>query len=56
MIVFSSQKFCPVCGVDVNKSTDMKRFGKYFCSEDHAQQYAKTQMTKKEDSGRGCCC
>ena len=47
MIVFISQKYCPVCRVDVNKSTDMKRFGKYFCSEDHAQQYAKTEDDKE---------
>ncbi|MEW6044076.1 MAG: hypothetical protein AB1608_07405 [Thermoproteota archaeon] len=59
------EKHCPICGIDVKKETSTKRFGKYFCSDNHAQQYLK----KKEESekamieeerehprGRGGCC
>jgi hypothetical protein len=47
--------------MDVDKSTALKRFGKYFCSEDHASQYAEMQITREaEDDGRhsggGSCC
>jgi ribosomal protein S27AE len=33
------QKYCPVCGMDVDKGTATKRFGKYFCSEKHLDYY-----------------
>lgn len=54
------QKYCSVCGMDVDKNTATKRFGKYFCSEDHANQYAETRMTRDKErehrgSGGGCC-
>jgi len=56
------QKHCPVCGMDVEKESAIKRFGKYFCSEEHANQYAKIMMDqerRREDSGHGmgggCC-
>jgi uncharacterized protein len=51
------QKHCPVCGMDVDKNTAIKRFGKYFCGEEHASSYV--EMKKKRDaewSGRGGCC
>ncbi|NHI04499.1 hypothetical protein DYY67_2071 [Candidatus Nitrosotalea sp. TS] len=57
--MFGSQKHCHVCGMDVKKETGIKRFGKYFCSNEDAQKYAEMQMARsKEDSGRGggCCC
>ncbi|TBR08554.1 MAG: hypothetical protein EPO62_06650 [Candidatus Nitrosotenuis sp.] len=41
------EKHCLICGIDVDK-TAPKRFGKYFCSEDHAQQY----VTKREEQER----
>jgi YHS domain-containing protein len=55
------QKHCPVCGMDVDKNTTLKRFGKYFCSEDHASQYAKMRITREAEddrrySGGGGCC
>jgi uncharacterized protein len=56
------QKHCPVCGMDVDKDAAVKRFGKYFCSEEHSKQYAEMKMAKdmdsrREDSGHGggCC-
>jgi hypothetical protein len=57
------EKHCSVCGMDVDKNTALKRFGKYFCSEDHADRYAEMRIAKEgEDDGRhpggrsGCCC
>ena len=52
------QKHCPVCGMDVDKRTATKRFGKYFCSEKHADQYAQMKMEREADKGSrggGCC-
>ena len=31
--------YCEVCGIDVDATTNLKRFGKLFCSEDHMNQY-----------------
>lgn len=47
--------------MDIDKNTALKRFGKYFCSEDHASQYAEMQITREEKddrrySGGGGCC
>jgi hypothetical protein len=54
------QKHCPVCGMDVDKNTEIKRFGKYFCSEDDAKQYAEMKMAgdveRSSDRGFGRCC
>ncbi len=53
------QKHCPVCWMDVDKTTAIKRFGKYFCAEEHASQYAEVKMKgdmEKRDSGGGGCC
>lgn len=53
------QKHCPICGMDVDKNSGIKRFGKYFCSEDHANKYAEVKMTRdaeRRDSGGGGCC
>jgi hypothetical protein len=56
--MFGFKKHCPVCGVDVKKETSPERFGKYFCSDEHAKKYTDLQMLKKDeepDKG-GCCC
>lgn len=53
------QKHCPVCGMDVDKNTAIKRFGKYFCAEEHASQYAEMKMKRdmeRRDMGGGGCC
>jgi YHS domain-containing protein len=55
------QKHCPICGMDVDKNTAIKRFGKYFCSEEHAEHYAQMKMERENYRGRdgmtggGCC-
>jgi len=57
------QKHCPVCGMDVDKNIAIKRFGKYFCSDDHAKQYAEMRSDRERyyderrdsGSGGGCC-
>jgi hypothetical protein len=47
--------------MDMDKNTTIKRFGKYFCSEEHANQYAEIKMVEErrraEESrdGFGCC-
>ncbi|MGI0050579.1 MAG: hypothetical protein ACRD8K_02475 [Nitrososphaeraceae archaeon] len=59
--MFGLTKHCPVCGMDVEKEIGIKRFGNYFCSDSHAQQYTEKRMaseiSKEEDShhGGGCC-
>lgn len=35
----SATRFCEVCGIDVDATTNLKRFGKLFCSEGHMNQY-----------------
>jgi len=60
------EKHCQICGIEVDKKTASKRFGKYFCSEDHSLQYLKkkeeqerawAEEEKKHPrrSGGGCC-
>jgi len=53
-------KYCEVCGVKVGKGQEFIRFGKHFCSEEHASKYANEMEQKRlaaprEDSGGGCC-
>lgn len=59
---------CPICGIDVEKESAIKRFGKYFCSEEHALQYIERrtredqqdrinrQRREERGVGRGGCC
>ena len=52
------KKHCPVCGQDVEKGKAVKKFGKYLCSEDHAEEYRKKLAEKESDttkSSGGCC-
>ena len=35
----SVANFCEVCGIDVDATTNLKRFGKLFCTEEHMNQY-----------------
>lgn len=52
------KKHCPICGMDVDKEKAMKRFGEYFDSDDHAEEYRKklAQEESKRVSKRcGCC-
>lgn len=55
------EKHCQICGMDVKKESAIKRFGKYFCNEQHAGDFV--QMKKEEEErrakepsrGGGCC-
>lgn len=38
--------YCEVCGLDINSNTNLERFGKLFCSEDHMNQYVKTRQRR----------
>jgi lipoate-protein ligase B len=42
----TTQSYCEVCGIDVNHDTDLKRFGKRFCSEAHMDQYVKAKQQR----------
>ena len=58
------EKHCQICGIDVKKEIAPKRFGKYFCSEEHAQQYVAKKLEqekqmeeeKRRHPSRGGCC
>jgi YHS domain-containing protein len=53
-------KYCEKCGKKVDKNTAPQRFGKYFCSEEHAEEYAKIreeqmkQAPQQRSGGGGC--
>ena len=40
---------CPICGIEVEKETEVKRFGKHFCSNEHAQQYTERKLKEEEN-------
>jgi hypothetical protein len=52
-------KYCEMCGIKLDKSQDFVRFGKDFCSEEHANKYASEMEQRRlvtplqEDNG-GC--
>jgi len=56
------EKYCEKCGTKVDKKTAPQRFGKYFCSEDHANEFmnlkeveeAEKRMPEQKSKG-GCC-
>lgn len=39
-----SPGFCEICGIDVSSNTNLKRFGKLFCSEGHMDEYVKARQ------------
>ncbi|MBS3922643.1 MAG: hypothetical protein KGZ37_05780 [Nitrosarchaeum sp.] len=54
------EKHCTMCGIAVKKDTAIKRFGKYLCSEQHAEEFViREQQRQNEESRRdrrgGCC-
>lgn len=51
------KKHCPVCGMDVDKDSSVKRFGKYFCSTEHAEKFGETKASRQDDDSHsgGCC-
>ncbi len=57
------KKYCYTCGMEVN-GNQHQRFGKYFCSEEHAQQYTEQMQKARQEQlaeaqqgkSRGGCC
>lgn len=39
-----TEGFCEICGMDVAQDSKLKRFGKFFCSEEHMNQYVKARQ------------
>jgi hypothetical protein len=58
------EKHRQICGVDVKKETAIKRFGKYFCIDGHANQFVakiaeeekRQEEYRKSHPRRGGCC
>lgn len=42
----SNQSYCEVCGIDLDPTSSaiLKRFGKYFCSEEHMNQFVNARV------------
>lgn len=40
------QPYCEVCGIDVKADANLKRFGKFFCSDEHMQQYVRARQSE----------
>ncbi len=55
------EKHCQICGIEVKKETASKRFGKYFCNPEHAEQYKTKREEEEQRRAReprrsgGCC-
>lgn len=55
-------RYCAYCGMKIEKSIDIAKFGRHFDSEQHAELWAKQQEDNHkghEESahqGHGCCC
>lgn len=57
MILGLFKKHCPICGMTVEKETGIVRFGKYFCSEEDAEEYRKKMASEESKAAKkgGCC-
>lgn len=40
----SSESYCEVCGIDVKHDSELKRFGKFFCTKEHMEAYVKSKQ------------
>lgn len=58
------EKHCRVCGIEVKKEIEIKRFGKHFCNDDHVNQFGakiaeeerrEEEYQKKYPRRDGCC-
>lgn len=50
------KKHCPVCEKEVEKDKAAVRFGKFFCCEEHAEEYRqKLQKEEANNQNHGCC-
>lgn len=57
--MFGFTKHCKICGIDLEKNHEVKRFGKSFCTDEHANQYVKLKQQQQKDEStkrRGGCC
>jgi len=57
--MFGLKKHCKICRIDLEKSQEIKRFGKSFCNEEHANQYVELKQKQRRDNStrrRGGCC
>lgn len=62
--MFGFKKHCPICGMDVNSKSTIKRFGKPLCSESCADKYVeqkqeevrKMEEERRKHPRRGGCC
>jgi hypothetical protein len=45
-LLTQSTNYCEVCGIEVNSNTNLKRFGKLFCSDEHLSQYVRARQKK----------
>jgi len=43
--------YCPICGQD--GEPDLKRFGQFFCSEDHVERYASARRVQADGAAAG---
>ena len=58
------EKHCQICGIEVKKESASKRFGKYFCNDEHANQFVEKKIEeekrqeeyRKSHPRRGGCC
>ena len=58
------EKHCQICGIEVKKEIGIKRFGKYFCNDEHANQFGakiaevekRQEEYRKSHPDRGGCC
>ncbi len=52
-----NKKRCPICGESVEKNKAIKRFGRHFCSEAHAEEHRqKLAKEASEAANGGSCC
>jgi len=54
-------KYCPICGMKVQKNESLSRFGQYFCSQEHMNKYVEQVQKQRlespsEQHSRGGCC
>lgn len=38
------EQYCELCGIDVRQDTELKRFGKFFCSNEHIEEFVKAKQ------------
>ena len=46
------EKHCQICGIEVKKETALKRFGKYFCNDKHAEEFVQQERERQEREAR----